>query len=102
MSKAGVFVLPSKFEPWGVVVHEFAAAGFPLLLSKAVGASSHFLESGKNGMEFDISDLDAFKASFSYFMRLSNGELSQMSERSHDRGQSISPQKWVDTLRPLL
>ncbi len=102
VSKAGVFVLPSKFEPWGVVVHEFAAAGFPLLLSKAVGASSHFLESGKNGMEFDISDLDAFKASFSYFMRLSNGELSQMSERSHDRGQSISPQKWVDTLRPLL
>ena len=24
----GVFVLPSRFEPWGVIVHEMAAAGF--------------------------------------------------------------------------
>ncbi|HRD39307.1 MAG TPA: glycosyltransferase, partial [Bacteroidia bacterium] len=27
MKKGGVFILPSTYEPWGVVVHEFAAAG---------------------------------------------------------------------------
>ena len=38
MSTGKAFVLPSTFEPWGVAVHEFAAAGYPLILSDAVGA----------------------------------------------------------------
>ena len=28
----GIFVLPSHFEPWGVVVHEFVMAGFPMII----------------------------------------------------------------------
>ena len=32
-------VLPSTFEPWGVVVHEAAAAGLAIICSTAVGAS---------------------------------------------------------------
>ena len=37
--QCGVFVLPSTYEPWGVVVHEHACAALPLLLSSAVGAA---------------------------------------------------------------
>jgi len=43
-SQSGVFVLPSHFEPWGVVVQEYAASGFPLITSKAVGANESFLK----------------------------------------------------------
>ena len=59
-SHAGVFVLPSRWEPWGVVIHEFAAAGLPLLCSDACGAARTFLIDGYNGHTFDagsISDL---------------------------------------------
>jgi 1,2-diacylglycerol 3-alpha-glucosyltransferase len=34
---AGVFVLPSKFEPWGLVINEAMAAGLPVIVSNAVG-----------------------------------------------------------------
>ena len=50
---SGFFVLPSIFEPWGVVVHEFAASGLPLLLSNQVEAASVFLRLGYNGYSFD-------------------------------------------------
>lgn len=39
MSQSTFFILPSKKEPWGVVVHEAASCGLPLLLSSAVGSA---------------------------------------------------------------
>ena len=50
--QAGAFVLPSREEPWGVVVHEFATAGLPLILSEFVGARPQFLIDGLNGDTF--------------------------------------------------
>ena len=52
IKNVGFFVLPSNFEPWGVVVHEFCAAGLPMLLSETVGSSSSFLINGHNGFLF--------------------------------------------------
>jgi len=49
---AGAFILPSRYEPWGVVVHEFAAAGLPLILSDQVGARPQFLIERLNGFMF--------------------------------------------------
>lgn len=41
MQSASAFILPSRFEPWGVVVQEAAASGLPLILSEACGAGVH-------------------------------------------------------------
>ncbi|HEV2295334.1 MAG TPA: glycosyltransferase family 4 protein [Tepidisphaeraceae bacterium] len=49
---ADVFVLPSDFEPWGVVVSEAAAAGLALVCSDRVGAASELLRDGENGRLF--------------------------------------------------
>ena len=49
---AGAFVLPSREDPWGVVVHEFATAGLPLILSEFVGARPQFLIDQLNGHTF--------------------------------------------------
>ncbi len=46
---ADFFVLPSRDEPWGVVVNEAMAAGLPVLLSDQVGAAHDLIESGRNG-----------------------------------------------------
>ena len=53
-----VFVLPSLYEPYGMVVAEAAMHALPLLLSDAVGARDDFLIDGKNGYCFaDQTDL---------------------------------------------
>lgn len=39
---ARIFALPSRFEAWGLVVHEAALSGCQLLLSDAIGAAPDF------------------------------------------------------------
>jgi glycosyltransferase involved in cell wall biosynthesis len=50
MHEAGAFVLPSRFEPWGVVIHEAAAAGLPVICTTRCGASTSFVRDGVNGL----------------------------------------------------
>ncbi len=98
LEKTGVFVLPSRFEPWGVVVQEYAAAGFPILVSAAVGARETFLEEGKNGYSFCPQNVSLLKKELKKTMNLSSKELILMSEESHLLAQKISPQKWAGTV----
>ncbi|MES2763851.1 MAG: glycosyltransferase family 4 protein [Bacteroidota bacterium] len=97
-SQTGVFILPSRFEPWGVVVHEFAASGFPLLLSNAVGAKEQFLQSGKNGFEFKSQSVSEIKDALKKIVNTSEADLLMMSTHSNTLSRSISPKKWVDSL----
>lgn len=48
--QADVFVLPSRHDGWGVVVHQAVAAGLPLILSDAVGAGRDLLVDQENGI----------------------------------------------------
>ena len=97
-SQTGVFILPSRFEPWGVVVHEFAASGFPLLLSDKVGAKDAFLQDGVNGYEFASGGVNTIKDKMKKIISMSDAELMAMSKVSNQLAQSISPDKWVNTL----
>ena len=99
---AGVFVLPSLFEPWGVVVQEFAAAGFPMVLSDKIGASEEFLQIGHNGYDFDSSsELDLTKA-LALIIQLEESVLIKFAKESHKLAQKLNPQIWTDTLLRLL
>jgi len=97
-SQTGVFVLPSRFEPWGVVVHEFAASGFPLLLSNKVGAKEQFLHEGKNGFEFEAENVHAIKQALKNIINTKEVDLIVMSHHSNNLSKSISPEKWVNNL----
>lgn len=98
LTGSGVFVLPSRFEPWGVVVHEYAASGFPMLLSAEVGAKSTFLEEGVNGFSFPAGDQKNIKNLMEKIINLSGEELYQMSESSHVAAQKITPALWTNML----
>lgn len=101
INQTTVYILPSKFEPWGVSLHEFAAAGFPLLASKKVGASEAFLIDGENGYSFEPSK-EEIKDSFIKISELSEIELKNMQKRSIELSLQITPQTWSDTLYTLI
>ncbi|HEX7414739.1 MAG TPA: glycosyltransferase [Bacteroidia bacterium] len=100
--QTGIFVMPSLFEPWGVVLHEFAAMGFPLLASEKVGAVESFLEDKKNGFIFKANDILSLKEKLRDVMQLSSEQLNLMGEYSHQLAQCITPKIWADNLMKLI
>lgn len=95
--ETGVFVLNSGFEPWGVVVHEFAAAGYPLLLSNKVGAATRFLRD-ENGYLHDPQDEASIIRSFERIAALTDTQLVSMGEKSNALARQLSPQAWASCL----
>jgi glycosyltransferase involved in cell wall biosynthesis len=102
LEQSGVFVLPSLFEPWGVVVHEHACAGFPLLLSSAVGAAEKFLVEMENGIRFIAGDKHTLKTMMRMMVLSTDAELHAMGSRSAELGRSWSPAKWAETAMSFL
>jgi glycosyltransferase involved in cell wall biosynthesis len=47
--EAHVLIVPSLYEPWGLVVHEGLAHGLPVIVTDQVGAGDDLIESGTNG-----------------------------------------------------
>ncbi|MEO8148881.1 MAG: glycosyltransferase family 4 protein [Bacteroidia bacterium] len=94
IGKTGVFILPSKIEPWGVVVHEFAAAGFPIITSNRTNAASLFLKDGSNGYEFRASDENSLFEAFRKLIHTPVSRLIQMGDNSVELAKQITPDTW--------
>ena len=102
MAEGGVFVLPSHKEPWGVVVHEFAAAGFPLLLSDRVNSGTSLLVEGKNGYTFKAKNMKDLEKSLDKIMNLNSSELIEMAKFSRELSQKLSVSRWLKTVEVLV
>lgn len=50
---ADVFILPSMYEPWGLVVNEAQIMGLCTILSSSVGCAKDLLIDGNNGFVFE-------------------------------------------------
>jgi glycosyltransferase involved in cell wall biosynthesis len=101
VANAGCFLLPSSGEPWGVVVHEFAAAGLPLIVSDVVGAASAFLISGLNGYSFKVNDFKALANTMHQIINTTDQGLHAMSVNSHALSQRITPETSAGNLLSL-
>jgi glycosyltransferase involved in cell wall biosynthesis len=51
--QADFFVLPSRFDTYGVVTQEAAACGLPLVISRFAGSSQNLVNDGQNGYVVD-------------------------------------------------
>ncbi len=62
-ARTDVFVLPSRYDGWGVVVNQAIGAGLPILCSDEVGAGYDLVVHGVNGERFtdEHSLLDAMR-----------------------------------------
>lgn len=96
LNEGGVFVLPSEFEPWGVVVHEFAMSGFPIICSSKVGSASEFLNE-KNSLIFKYGG-DGLYDSLKKFTEKSSKELLEMSIESLKLSNKVTVENWVVNL----
>lgn len=89
---SGCFVLPSIYEPWALVIHEFAAAGLPIICSDACGASDSFVEIGFNGFKFKTGDVDDLRQKLFNIINCDEKELIRMSYNSRKLAQRITPE----------
>ncbi|MFT4771438.1 MAG: glycosyltransferase involved in cell wall biosynthesis, partial [Cryomorphaceae bacterium] len=101
VAKGGIFVLPSHKEPWGVVVHEFAAAGFPLILSNKVNSATAFLKEGENGFAFKAKNKKDLEGVLSNMINLSDAALHEMSSESRELGINMTVSRWLKTVEVL-
>jgi glycosyltransferase involved in cell wall biosynthesis len=98
INQSDVFVLPSRYEPWGMVVQEFAAAGFPLLLSTAVGASEAFLKHEENGYFFQSESEEALTEVLLKAAKLSSEDRIKMGQKSRELAAFYSAETWSRAL----
>lgn len=102
LKNTGVFILPSTFEPWGVVVHEFASSGFPIVVSDKVGAATIFVQNQVNGFVFESGNKNKLKQCMKQIMSSTDLELFSMGEMSHELAQQITPETWANKILSLL
>jgi len=56
---ATVFVLPSRHEPWGLIVNELMNAARPVIVSDDAGCAFDLVQDGFNGYIFPTGDIEA-------------------------------------------
>ena len=79
-----VFVLPSRHEPWGLIVNEAMAAGCAVVVSNEVGSHADLVTDGVEGFVFPVGDIDALTAALARVLS-SPEQTRRMREAAKDR-----------------
>lgn len=85
------FVLPSIKEPWGVVLHEFAAAGLPLIATEVCGATAHFIVNNANGYVVKSRSSQQLSKRIAEILSATPESLLEMGLLSRQLSKSINP-----------
>ena len=97
---ATVFVLPSRHEPWGLIVNEVMNAARPAIVSDDVGCAPDLIDDGDNGCIVPVGDVDALTQALERV--LEPGVAEAMGQRAFERIQSWSFEEDVRGLRQAL
>jgi glycosyltransferase involved in cell wall biosynthesis len=90
----GAFVLPSRYEPWGVAVAEAASAGLPLICTEAVCASLDLLRPYFNGLLAATGNAASLAGAFRW-IHDHDDQLPEMGRRSRELAAAYSAQMWA-------
>jgi glycosyltransferase involved in cell wall biosynthesis len=91
----GAFVLPSRFEPWGVVIGEAAASGMPVVCSSECGAASDMVRSYYNGVVIPPGDPQALAHALRW-IHDREAELPSMAGRGQALAAAYSAPAWAE------
>lgn len=98
MGSASAFLLPSRFEPWGVVLQEATASGLPVIASEACGAAVHLLRDGWNGYLFETGNVDHLAEAMTRMHKASLEQRAEMGEASFQLSKQFTPELWARQL----
>ena len=94
-ARARCLVLPSTFEPWGVVIHEAAAAGLAVVCSTTCGASTRLVLDGYNGEVVRPGDTAHLAGAMARIAVVDPASLAAMGERSAELARQLTPGRWA-------
>jgi glycosyltransferase involved in cell wall biosynthesis len=97
---ATVFVLPSRHEPWGLIVNEVMNAARPAIVTDDVGCAPDLIDDGDNGCIVPVGDVDALTQALGRV--LEPGVAEAMGQRAFERIQGWSFEEDVRGLRQAL
>ena len=95
---ATVFVLPSRHEPWGLIVNEVMNAARPAIVSDDVGCAPDLIEDGVNGCIFPAGDVGALTNALRRVLEMPSASEA-MGQRAFERIQSWSFEEDIRGLR---
>lgn len=97
LQQTSIYILPSKFEPWGVTVQEFAVSGFPIIASTEVGATTKYVNKTNGVIVADVTK-ENLKQAITEMTSKTPEQLLSMGKASHELGTKITNQTWSETL----
>lgn len=95
MLRHGVFVLPSKFDPWPLVVVEASAAGLPVICTEACGSSVELVRPYFNGIPVATGNAEALAGAMRW-MHEHHADLPEMGARGVMLAAAYSAQMWAN------
>lgn len=98
MRTSGCLVLPSRFEPWGVVLQEAAASGQAVICTSACGGASRLVLDGYNGRVVTADRIDELAAAMSWVASADPEHRRAMSLRSTQLAAQYTPTRWAEHL----
>jgi glycosyltransferase involved in cell wall biosynthesis len=93
--KAGAFVLPSTYEPWGLVLNEAMACGLPVLVSRHCGGYPELCRDGTNGLGFTPTSIASIVGALTDFSSLPRDRRLAMGAASRRMISSYSWTEWT-------
>ena len=97
-AEAIAFVLPSFFEPWGLVVNEAMSAGLPIILSDTCGCKPDLLREGINGWSVTIENETELIERFNAFNKLDEKAIEIIGKNSLQLIRTFSPETWAESI----
>jgi glycosyltransferase involved in cell wall biosynthesis len=96
--EASCLLLPSTFEPWGVVVHEAAASGMAVICTSVCGAMVHLVQPGYNGYVVEPDNVDDLVLAMVRYTNLTPQERMKMGANSYALSSQYTPKQWASNL----
>jgi glycosyltransferase involved in cell wall biosynthesis len=104
-ARADVFVLPSRYDGWGVVMNQALGAGLPIICSDMVGAGRDLVDEEINGLRFPTGNAAALAERMQRFIHQPSlidswGKVSR--RRAHHWTPEAGAAKWVEAFQSIL